>query len=430
MLKYTGRILIIVSVVITCILWWLSKPDLESVTAFPLISLAQLAALNAVVLLGFQFLLATRLRFLEKIFGGLDKIYILHHLLGGIAFVLMLLHPLLQVFDNIKSPQVLKYYLFPSDQLPHSLGVGALYGFTTLMFITLYMKLPYRLWRQTHIFMGVPLLIVSLHIALITSDITIYMPLRYWVLMFVSLAYAAFIYKRFLYGRFSPHYDYKIKNVIQQTAIWSVALEPIGKAMNFKPGQFAFLQFDNPGVLNDKHPFSMASDPDSSIVEFSMKDQGPFTNSLANLQQGNLVKLYGPHGEFFDKYMATHKDLVWIAGGIGITPFLSMLKTEARLKSGRKIWLYYCVKNEEEAVFDWQIKELAKDIPNFVYRKHLSSVSGHCNADMVLKDDAEIKNKAIMICGPTRMMHDLNTQFLQKGFKSFNIVFEDFTLLP
>lgn len=384
---------------------------------------SQLFSLLGVTLLCLSFLLSSRWRFVEDWFDGLDKVYRLHHLLGGLSFIFLLHHPIFLILEVLPDLNFAWRYLWLSNLLPYNWGILSLYSMMLMLILTLLINLPYSLWKKTHEFMGLALLFAGFHIITITSDVSRYLPLRWWVLFLLLLAAFAATYRRFLYGTFGPRSSYTISSLRQIGDIYAIDMLPVGKRLAFNPGQFVFAKFADLGT--EAHPFSLASGSEEKYLRLVVKILGDYTWQLSSLQKGSRVDLWGPYGKFGDGALG-EKDLIWIAGGIGVTPFLSLLTDEVQSQKTRQIDLFYCVGSAEEAVFDQEIKTLVAKKPNLIYHQFPSNVCGHLTAEKLAELCGELQNKKIMLCGPIGMMNSLTTQLKEAGVKNQNILFEDF----
>jgi predicted ferric reductase len=429
MKKLIGVTIIILSLLITLALWLpLKAPtnfvDLVSNLRF----MGQLTALLGIVLFCIEFVLATRAKLLESIFGGLDKLYLVHHLVGGIAFILLMNHPLLLAINVLPSIDGALMYLWLGPNLAYNLGVIAVYSLMILIALTFYFKLPYNIWKNLHEWMGLPILFATLHVVLINSDTSQNSLLRFWILIWCAIAIISFIYKRFLYKYLGTNAAYSVERVVKKQEIVEIYLRPKKKALNFKPGQFAFLSFEKAAIGGEPHPYSMSSVPGSELLRFSIKALGDYTLKLRELAAGTKALVYGPFGRFFDKAFIKNNDEIWIAGGIGITPFLSMLHERVTHPVSKNISLYYCSKTLDEAAYDNEIREAIINTPNIHYVNFCAAVSGRISADIIAaQHNNQVKDKLIFICGPKPMMESLNQQFLKLGVKQNNIIFEDFS---
>lgn len=420
-----GNIFLWSSLVITVSLFVLAKTTDGDTLTLSWLNLSKLLSLTGTTLLAFSFLLSSRLFFLEAWFGGLDKVYRIHHIVGGIAFVLLLHHPIFLLFDVLPDLDFGWRYFWFSELTAYNWGILTLYFMSLMIILTLFIRLPYSVWKKTHEFMGVILILASFHILTISSDVNRPIPLRYWILFLLFMAITSAFYRRFLYGVIGPKFKYLVKKVETRNNVLVVDLAPLDRKMNPWPGQFVFTRFD--GFGNEQHPFSLSSISPEGDIQLGIKILGDHTAEIASLNVNTVATLWGPYGRFWEGYIAK-KDLIMIAGGIGITPFLSMIQREVKLPTDRKVNLIYCVKDGKEAVFDHDIEEMTRDKSNINYTLYTSEVSGRIDATKIIGIVGTHENKKIMICGPIPMMNSLADQFTKLGVKNKDIIFEDFNL--
>jgi predicted ferric reductase len=203
---------------------------------------------------------------------------------------------------------------------------------------------------------------------------------------------------------------------------------PVGKGLNYEPGQFVFVVFGNREVGPEEHPFSISSAPGEPNIRLSIKKSGDFTSTLTKLKEGERVKLYGPYGQFGKTALTSRQDVVMIAGGIGVTPFLGVVNYVKSLGLSLNFALFYVYGNESESTYK---EELAQNIGQTKRGKlitHASEVRGRITAKAIADAVGNITNKTILLCGPKGMMVALTKQFLDLGAKRRNIIFEDFDL--
>ena len=124
--------------------------------------------------------------------------------------------------------------------------------------------------------------------------------------------------------------------------------------------------------------------------------------------------------------MDAHPEPVFVAGGIGITPFVATV--EEALASGKNVYLYYSVREPAEALYDERFKELAEKFSNFKYKLWISNTRGKIGAQNIQQDINDLSKKFFFVCGPKPMMDSLKKQLREKGVKSDDIYMEDFTL--
>ena len=114
-------------------------------------------------------------------------------------------------------------------------------------------------------------------------------------------------------------------------------------------------------------------------------------------------------------------DQIWIAGGIGITPFLSL----AKYIYTHKVKLFWSVKNNQKAVYFNELTSGAKDNPNFEFTIWASEEKGYLTADSLGSFDFE--DKAYLVCWPHTLKENLMKQIKAKGVKQDRIYNEEFT---
>ena len=208
-------------------------------------------------------------------------------------------------------------------------------------------------------------------------------------------------------------------------------MTPVSEAMPFKPGQFIFIAFDADGLSPEWHPFSIVSPPGDGTLSVAVKSLGAYTETVTRLvpnMVGMSLRVEGAYGRFsFRNFRNANQ--VWIAGGIGITPFLSMAQS---LGNGPySIDLYYSVRSEAELI---DIDVLARHqssqpgrtfrvIP-FVTEKY----NRHISADMIAATSGDLQGRDFLLCGPTSMMDELTRQLIAAGVKKYIIHSEDFSI--
>jgi predicted ferric reductase len=416
-----GNIAIIASLLITTLLFGISKIQFAILQPTVWQMLAQITGLLGLTLLSWSFVLAIRHSILEKMFGGLDKVYRIHHLVGGAAFILLINHPLLLIINGLPS-NMLKLYLVPGTMLDYTSGIVALYLMLLLIFLTLFVDLPYALWKQTHEWMGLVIALGGIHGLLITSDISRYLPLRIWILGLAIIAIVAYVYKRYLYYYVTPAKNFRLVECRRDGDVLIVSVAPVNAnyEMKFTPGQYAFLTIEGQKAGRDEHPFSVVRQ-ENGVVQFGVKAVGKFTLALAGLPVNTNLTIRGPYGRF-GEVAERGNELVMIAGGIGITPFVPILK---ELKPEQKAILFHTSKGICSPYIAEVIKAYTTQNPNLEYIEH-DSASGRLTARMI-QEKAKMNNAKYMLCGPVPMMESITEQLVSLGVLRKRIIYEDFT---
>jgi predicted ferric reductase len=413
--------------IITFILFFLSKTSPASILSNPLLSLSQIFSLIGAVLLSFTFILSSRFNFLEKYFGSLDKVYKQHHLYGAVAFLLLISHPLLlalQAFLNSTSAAI---YLFPSTNLIYTAGILALYSLIIFLTFTLLIKLPYHLWYLTHQFMGIVLIFALVHINFITSDVSRFPLLKIWIIFWILLALISYLYKKFFYVRFGPKFSYQIDQIQNTNGLLDIYLKALASPLKYHPGQFIFISFHQKGISPEFHPFSLVSTPDPPRLHLCLKIVGDYTGSLIDLQKNTQATIMGPYGHLYEPF-ETNKNIVLIAGGIGITPFISMIETEVINPKNRQIDLFYSNRTVDAAFYHQNLLEISAKNKNFKYHSIFTDSEPRLTASAISSLISNFSSSIFLLCGPQIMMESLKNQLLVLNINPKNIYYEDFSL--
>lgn len=431
---------------------------------------AKAASLTASILMCWAVILSTRLRVLEDLSAGLDKMYGVHKSAGRWSLYIIVLHPLFLAAHRLPDvPAFLEYvwFLQPVSDLyilGHNIGVAVILIMGVLIALTLWIGIPYHIWKRTHEAFGLVLLLVIAHVYAVDRDVAAYPLLRIWMYGHFALAIASFLYIRGLYRFLGPYYPYTIACVERCGDILEITLAPAGeRKMDFRPGQFVYLVVCKAGISREPHPFSIASGYRmDSQFKLGIRKAGDYTRTLDRLEEGDAVRVYGPYGRFGDRFLSADRDCLFIAGGIGITPFLGMwhvaLHSEERLderdvpvpirhfhpeilktwKSPR-VHLFYVCRDEADASFDDDIRNEISTCRSIgfgppedrghAYELYLSAAREKITAQYI---DGRVKGGArdrmIFLCGPPPMMDALTRQFKELGVPGNRIVTEDYSL--
>lgn len=428
--KHAAPILFVVLGFVPIVRWFFMLPldfrfaDLNSTFT----SLGQIAGLLGMAFFALTLILAARSKILDKFFYGLPDVYDVHQRLGQVSFILLLLHPLFLVVKFLGfSLQVAAIFLLPHGFDAVSYGIYALVGMIVLIALTIYVKLKYPTWKISHKFMVLVFVVALMHVLLIESDISNDIFIRYYIFTLSIIALTLSFYQAFLSMFLNRNYEYVVKQVNQlNSGLFEVKLEPKNKKIEFKTGQFVFVKFFSKALSRETHPFSISSGPENKNLEIVVKSLGDYTSKINNLKAGDKAVIEGPFGKFSFKNME-NKNQIWLAGGVGITPFISMARDLG--DSDYKVDLYYCTKNKEEAVLTDELLKIAESNKNFRLIAWCSDEKGFVNAKAILEISKNILEKDILMCGPTGFMKSLEKQFLQTGVKNKNIYFEDFSFI-
>ncbi len=426
--KNTGLILILVLVFLPVAIWAAMLPlnyRFFNLSA-TMTSLGQLTGLIGMAMFSVSLILGARLKFLEKYFNGLDKIYQNHHIFGAISFSLLLFHPLFLVVKYVQfSLRDAALFLLPSADDAINDGIESLVLLIVLMVLAFFARLKYHHWKFFHKFTVIAFILGVNHTFEIVSDISRDNLLRAYVLGLSALGLAAGFWRSFWIGDLNKNFDYEIvKFTALGSGIFEIKMAPRAEKIGFESGQFIFVSFASWGVSTESHPFSIASAPGADNLRIVVKALGDFTGKIENLKVGDKVSIEGPFGGFSYK-KALSKDQVWIAGGIGITPFLSMAG-DLRSGDGYTVDFYCCTKNQQEAVLMDELLKISSSNKSFRVFSWCSEEKGYVSAQAIAGSSGGLQNKDIFLCGPPVLMESLDGQFRKMGINEAKIHWENF----
>ena len=408
-------------------LWLLSYPETtirHSLNPI-LIYGSQITALIGFSLFALTFVLSARWNWLEDYFGGLDKMYHLHHTMARTALVLLLFHPILLAIRFIpgETEKVFWYLLPLHRKIEIDLGSWALWGLILLMLITVVIKLPYDKWKITHKFMGVFFIVGVLHIFFLDLSVSANPALAAYLATLSVTGVVAWIYKSLLFDLVIEKPRYRVERVDHlNDHVVEITMKPENRSVHFIPGQYFFFSFRDSDLTRESHPFTVCNEDENGQIKIMVKVLGDYTNQLyRNLKPGAVALLEGPYGRF--DYRNEKKEQIWIGGGVGIAPFLSFANDLKKQKHPNfSIDLYYCVKTESEAIHIKQYKELEERIKDFQVHLVREDVEGLLSINGLTR----LEGKDIFICGPKSMREALVPRLKKDGVPKKAIHFEDF----
>ena len=235
----------------------------------------------------------------------------------------------------------------------------------------------------------------------------------------------AFSYSLFLKNRIFKTAVYRVRTIKPYKNAFEISMVAEHKPLQYKAGQFIFVRFYNRRLPREAHPFSIASETNSPILTIIVKKLGDFTSKLIELREGDKVSIEGPYGKF-DYTKAKGKNQVWIAGGIGIVPFLGMAKDLEDKTIDGTISLFYSVADESDFIGYDLLTQLSSANKKFSFIAWNSKTQGYLDAKKIQEISGSVKDKAYFLCGPPGFKDSIIKGLLQLGVKKQSIHEEAF----
>jgi len=195
------------------------------------------------------------------------------------------------------------------------------------------------------------------------------------------------------------------------------------KNFNYEPGQHGYIELSP----DNGKPFSLVSSPHEKIIEFAtiIRDQSKWKQELNKKKVGDKLILSGPYGQF--KYDDSEADIAFIAGGIGITPFIGIFRYLNYKKLPTKVTLLYSNKSENRTAFKNELDLLSDKNPNIkiIYtmteQEDFDGEKGRIDQDFIRKHVKNPEKKTWYVAGPPTMVKEMNKllkeEFLVKKIK-------------
>ncbi len=367
--------------------------------------------------------LATRPRYFEGMFGGLDRMYRTHKTTGKIALALILVHYF--VTPNFKG-QVLTGGL--NDLAKDAATIG-FWSLLVLIAFSLVKKIPftkyevpYHIWRQSHRFIGVAFVFITFHQMFIKRPFDGNALLAGYLNLFAVIGVASFLYTQL--APFLRKRKYEVTSVDQQAGSALISAKPVSRPLKSVAGQFAVINIKKSG-LREPHPFTIAGRDEVGGLSFAIKASGDFTKRLyENVAVGDQMQVQGAYGRF--KFNSKSSRQLWLAGGIGVTPFLAMAQ-ELDNSLSQEVCLFHCVRDAGEAVDQQALLSKVEEVDKFSYILFSSDEEGRLDAqkltDLV---DFEIDGASMMFCGPPPLRLAITKGLKNMGKKLSSVKFELF----
>ena len=372
--------------------------------------------------MGFSMVLALRPSWLERGLGGLDKLYRIHKWTGITSVLLVVTHWLL-----ILSPRTLAAWGWieasTRNGRPHGPEGDSLIGLAKHMgewsawimivlgIVALLRFVPYGWFRSLHKGFPVAFLIGAYHSVIMLPSEQILTPFGLLVISISLIGSAIAVYSLTgLVGRKHQHAARVSSFSVTEAGVLDLQITPGRDWAGHQAGQFALLTLHR---SEGAHPFTIVSDwKPGAPLRFAIKPLGNYTRTLANrVKIGDPVTVEGPYGRF--DFGEISEEQVWVAGGIGVAPFLARLEWLAAHGGAQgKVHFFYSVKSAAEATFPESLEDLCWHAGVELHRR-IEDVDGRF-------DSSEIgalvrKARGVWFCGPSGWASTLQSA-LQRHF--------------
>lgn len=365
-------------------------------------------------------LLMLRETWLSRWLGGLERMYHWHHRVGMAAYVLLLAHPLALAADAWPASPLLAWQTLS----PFSQGWPVWLGWLSLLLLMLGLaatfatNIPYRSWRWLHVSLGVGVLVGLWHLLRLGIEEP--------VLPILALA-TLFLGSRLIredFGLAARPYIVQWAAPVADGMV-EISLKPLSEPIATTAGQFVLVAFFAGPTFRgcgEFHPFTVSSLGADQGIRVAVKALGDCTRRIQSIEPGVLARVHGAFGTFLAERPAAPQ--LWLAGGIGITPFLALLRADLVNQPTTLLYLY---RAEADAAFLQELRALAERDPQLSLQA-LVTGNDPPNLDSLLPPACELAEIECYLCGPPGMIAAVRQCLYERGIKPRHIHFENFGL--
>ncbi len=418
-----GNWFIIFLVLLTVVVWLVFPPVNDGREKFIRQYAGEIIGSINIVLMSCSLFLATRPKWAEPYFGGLDKMYVTHRHTSTAALLLIFAHVLTVPIS------------LSGWALGNYLAVVAFTGIVSIALVSLAPRIPYlnkitggtyEGWKNLKKYIGIFFILAFIHSLTISDPLDAFIAINF-VQIFFIIGAASYLYVEVFGGFFKKFIPYTVEAVNHPTNFTTeVVLRAKGRPMpKHRAGQFLFVRFPNSKTLNESHPFTISSAPHEDVLRLTIKASGDFTRALfADLKPGADAIVEGAHGMF--NYKTGGQKQIWIAGGIGVTPFLSFIRDIGETLD-HDVDFYHTMRHRDEALFYEELETAG--IRNKRLKVHIrySAVGGSLTIEEIVKNaGGDVSGHHVYLCGPLPMTQAFEQKFRALGTPQENIHFEEF----
>jgi predicted ferric reductase len=389
-------------------------------------------------MLGLQFATISRFRWVTPYFGT-DAEVRFHRIAAMLAVGFVLTHPMVLFLTD---PGYLEY-LDPRVNLPRAAALVAVVAALILLIVLSVWRrtsgLSYEWWRLTHGVLAVFVIFIGLvHALQVEHYVSGFWKRTAWATVAVMAAglWAVARGAKPVHLRRQP---WRVVDVRPDAPdVYHLALEPDGhEGMTYQAGQYAWLTINETPWTLQQHPFSFLSSAEAGSgsngrIEFGIKALGDFTSKVGDIPAGTRAYLEGPYGSFTLDPDAD--GAIFIVGGIGVTPVLSILRTCRDRGDRRRFLMIDANSTWEEIPFREDLERLAREIDLTIVHvleeppDGWEGETGYVTADLLDRHLARfpLEDPRYMTCGPGPLMDAVEEALLARGVPHSAFVAERF----
>jgi len=394
-----------------------------------------------------QLIISARPKLIESVFG-LDRIYRFHSLMPVIAIAAAFAHKLLKGEGGEES---LKTQMGDAAIIIFIIAsvLGLVFLIETLvqkikplMYARVFAKRvyigKYNIQKILHNVTVAAVILIFIHVMLSYSA-------KNQFVMIVYIAYFAAAMGFYLYHKVIMRYFLSRKFIVEKVVEDSPSMRTLtlrpenGKVFRYLPGQFGFIRIHGDKISGEEHPFSLTSEPtNKETISMTIKNLGDWTADVLRVTPGSKALVTAPYGRFSPLLYKSDKTVVLIAGGVGITPMLSILRYFYKNDKNRKVMLFWGVNSKGELIYQDEFADFQREMKTFSFIPVIAREAdyegekgyiSHELLERIMNDSGcAMYDAQYYICGPSVMQTLVIKGLRSQGISSKHIHFESFSL--
>lgn len=396
-----------------------------------------------------ELILSARAKFIERCFG-MDKLYRFHGWMALVSVLLVFTHKI--ILENEMGDTDVGFIGNLAFVFFLIICIMALVFMANIIVakvkpLAIFKRKLQKAWFAKyesqvllHNLAVVALVILLVHVMLTYSARqSILVTLTY--VIYFAIAFGFYLYhKVFKRGLLNKNL-YTVKELTQESEnMWTLTLAPKkGDTFKYLPGQFGFFRIIGKDIQAEEHPFSISSDPSvTGFLGITIKELGDYTSTIKNVKVGDKVLVDAPYGKFSYLNYPHEKGVVLIAGGVGITPILSMIRHMNAVDKNQDVTLIWGLNTQDDFICMDELKEIQQSMKNFrlvpvMFRDDTwEGEKGVIDKDKILsimqKNNLNLNEKGYYVCGPEVMLQNVLKSLREFKIPKKYVHFEKFSL--
>jgi len=364
----------------------------------------------------------------------------IHRIAGITAILLVLVHPLIAI---VADPANLSFF-DPRENLPRAAAlvtaIFVSFGLLIPPLVRKRLRLPYEWWRLSHAALAPLIIFIGIvHINMVGYHVDAWWKRALWIALTAG-ALGLLAHTRIFRPLSLRRRPWRVAEVRpEHPGTVTLVLEPVGHSgMAFESGHHVFLTLGDTPFSLQQHPFTIASsDQHPEKIELAIKDLGDFTRTVQDLRPGVRAFLEGPYGGAWLYAASEAVPLVMLAGGIGITPFVSAVRSLHDRRISRRFTLFHSVEDVDQATFRQELSKLCPatggryllvpERPAGVWEGPSGRISREMLEAHLSRED--LAHARFILCGPPPMREAIRANLLALQVARHRIHVEEFDMV-